>query len=213
MAITQKINNAVKQYGVFNFFRFTAGKLFEKAGFINETYLLYEQSLANNLALKKISEEYYYQEFSSNGPEEQFFGLAPERVAIFKERLRTKNSIGLGIYSKSDHKLVYYFWVRFDKIEFPEHIDKYHSLHLAQNEAYLFDGYCHPDHRGRGFHGFAAQYLMIRAKEAGKTNMVTIIRSINRAAIVSQEKVGFRPVKEIRFAGFRSNISCTVRNL
>jgi len=213
MAITQKINNTFKQYGVFNFFRFTAGKLFEKVGFINETYLLYEQSLANNLALKKISDQYYYQEFSLDRPEEQFFGLAPERSPIFKERLRAKNSIGLGIYTKSNHKLIYYFWVRFDKIEFPEHIDEYHTVRLEENEAYLFDGYCHPDHRGRGFHKFAAQYLMIRAKEAGKNRMITIIRSINRAAILSQEKVGFRPVKEIRFAGFRSNISCTVRNL
>ena len=214
MAIISQLKSSLKQYGFFNVLNLGFTKVVEKFGYYRDTYTLFEKELVQSEPVKPLAAGYFYKELSGellnnlNAP-----WISPEQVSTFKSRLSKPGYFGLGIFKEGTSELVYYFWLNFERIEMPEYFDNCHSLTLGTNEAYLYDGFCHPEHRGRGFHGYAAQMLMNLAREAGKSKMVTIIRSINKAAIVSQEKVGFRPVKEIRFAGFRSNISYTVMNL
>lgn len=214
MAITQQLSNAIKQYGFLNAFYLAFTKVGEKFGYYQEVYTVFEQELNTPKTTRPLAAGFYSKELRMEDinrftkswlPEEQVYG--------FKNRLLKPGFIGLGIFSAATNELVYYFWLSFEKIEFPDYLDAFHTLRLGADEAYLYDGFCHPDFRGNGFHGFAAVYLMNRAMEAGKTNVITIIRSINRAAILSQEKVGFIPTKEIRFSGFKSRISSSVRNL
>lgn len=214
MAITRQLNTVLKQYGFLNLLNLSLSKLGEKLGYYRDTYTLFEKELNILEHGKPLAEGYVSRELTA---EELKTISAPwlteAQLGAFANRLEKPGYFGLGIFREGTTELVYYFWVNFEKIEMPDHLDAFHGLQLGPEEAYLYDGYCHPDHRGKGFHGFAALYLMQLAAKAGKKKMITIIRSINKAAIASQLKVGFRAVREIRFAGFQSRISCTLRNL
>ncbi|WP_290798054.1 hypothetical protein [Flavihumibacter sp. UBA7668] len=214
MAITQQFSNAIKQYGFPNALYLVFTKIGEKLGYYHEVYTVFEQELNSAKTTRPLAAGFYSRELSMEDINQLTNTWVPqEQLHGFKNRLLKPGNIGLGIFVETTHELAYYFWLSFEKIEFPDYLDAFHTLQLGAAEAYLYDGYCHPDYRGNGFHGFAAVYLMNRAREAGKTNVITIIRSINRAAILSQEKVGFRPTKEIRFNGFKTRISSSVRNL
>jgi hypothetical protein len=214
MAISRQLTAALKQYGFLNLLNLSFSKLGEKLGYYRDTYTLFERDLIALEPGKPLATGYEYRELSVEGLKTiSAPWLTEAQLGAFANRLEKPGYFGLGIFREGTTELVYYFWVNFEKIEMPDHLDAFHNLQLSQEEAYLYDGYCHPDHRGKGFHGFAALYLMQLAAKAGKKKMITIIRSINKAAIASQLKVGFRAVREIRFTGFQSRISCTLRNL
>lgn len=214
MAISHQLKDAYKQYGLWNLLGFLTGKLLHKTGYVKENYLVFEQSLQSDIQLKKLAEGYFFEEIRLHNLEKCQTSWMPEnRISLFKERILSGTSVGVGIFSEQTGELVYYFWADYGRIEMPDYLDKSHTLRLEKEEAYLYDGYCHPDHRGKGFHGFAAQFLMKRAQESGKAKMVTIIRSINRAAILSQQKVGFIATREIRFRGNIPNIKSSIRVL
>lgn len=214
MAITRQLKNALKQYGFVNLLNLSFSKLGEKIGYYRDAYIIFEKELTLLKPGKPLAAGYVSRELSADvlktisAP-----WLTGARLSAFANRLKNPGYFGLGIFREGTSELVYYFWVNFEKIEMPDHLDAFHGLQLGPEEAYLYDGYCHPDHRGKGFHGFAALYLMQLSAKAGKKKMITIIRNINRAAIASQQKVGFRAGREISFSGFRSRISCTLRNL
>lgn len=214
MGLIKQLSDTSKQYGFLNAAYLVFTKIGEKFGYYQEVYTVFEQNLDAVKTTRPLTNGFYCSELSlADLNTMQSSWLSQEQVQAFRNRLSEPGCIGLGIYTQTGNELVYYFWISFNKIEFPAHLDAFHTLHLGPTEAYLYDGYCHPGYRGKGFHGFAAVYLMNKAFEAGKTKVITIIRSINRSAIVSQEKVGFRAKKEIRFKGFRSRITSTIKNL
>lgn len=214
MAIFSQLKTALKQYGFLNVLYLGSTKLAERFGYYRDNYTLFEKELISSEPVKPLASGYSFKELSPallNNVNATW--ISPEQLSVFKSRLAKPGYFGLGIFKEGSSELVYYFWLNFERIEMPEYFDNCHSLKLGKDEAYLYDGFCHPDHRGKGFHGFSAQMLMNLACANGKVKTVTIIRTINKAAIASQEKVGFTPVKEIQFSGFRSRISCKIRNL
>jgi GNAT superfamily N-acetyltransferase len=212
MNTTQKLSNGIKQYGLASFMTLIFAKVGEKFGYYNNRYLILTRELDSPIATPPLAAGYVVKEFS---PEllENLSGtwVSEGEINRFKKRLQEPDITGIGIYRESTGELAYYFWLSCRKIEMPPQYEKVHALQLGADEAYLYDGYCHPEHRGHGFHGFAAVYLMNKALSLGKRRAVTIILAINKAAILSQQKVGFKPVKEIIFSGFKNNISCTLR--
>jgi hypothetical protein len=216
MALVTKLSNSIKQYGFINFISFALSKLGEKLGYYHVVYFLLSKDLSHHQHqhLKPLANGFYLEEFTSIHIDAlKKSWLTEQQLFRFKNRLTEGENIGVGIYSKSNKELAYYFWISFEKYELPDHLDAYHGLQLNSDEAYLYDGFCNPTYRGLGLHGYAASYLMNKAKDAGRAKAITIIQSINKAALQSQQKVGFQPVKEISFKGFKSSISSSIRNL
>lgn len=214
MEIAQKLSNGIKQYGLLNFLSLVTTRAGEKLGFYNDTYTLLTQDLRKTLPTKQLATGYTLKEFTAEDLDKLTGSwVSPEQIQAFRKRLMNPAQLGIGIYSDANQELAYFFWLSYDNIEFPDRYNAFHSLRLGPDEAYLFDGFCNPSYRGLGFHGVAAIYLMEKAQQAGKKKAVTIILSINKAALISQQKVGFRPSQEIRFKGYKTRVSSTVRTL
>jgi hypothetical protein len=162
----------------------------ELVGYFNEIYIYYKIELHPNPHCRKTLKDGYYikqlnlHDFNRSGIIEFDQG----KIDLFKRRLGSREYLAFGIFKVA--LLVYYFWLALKEIELHQSLAVKCTLVLAPDSGYLVDGYCHPDHRGQGLHGYMTCYLLQVLAKYGRQYAITIIQKENRAARKSQEGIG-----------------------
>ncbi|ULQ51839.1 GNAT family N-acetyltransferase [Flavihumibacter fluvii] len=202
MSILSKFNFRIKQYGFTNLMRILVKKTLQKPGYFHDEYILYQTDLRNGPPpLRQLPPGFTNRQLElKDFIQSAIIEFEPAKIDLYKRRLDSGNYLAYGIF-KEQH-LVYYFWLSLKEVELPEHMAEKSTLEVGPDEGYLADGYCHPDYRGQGFHGYMGSFLMHLISKMGRHYATTIIMKENRAARKSQEKIGFTPLTKIEFKGF-----------
>lgn len=205
------IKNKTRQYGFFNLLILALKRVGNLFGYYHEVYYLYSKKLdsitpyKNSLPSGFTVEKLGISDFQNAGR----LDLSAESLERYKDRFLSGNYLVYGIFLA--HTLVYYFWLSFCEMELPFPLSEYNNLSLKPDQGYLVDGFCLPEYRGQGLHAFMGVFLMNNLHEMGKKEALTIIKSENRAAISSQEKIGFERTGRIIFSGFGKWKKLTVK--
>lgn len=187
-----KIKLLYQQYGLGVFNRLIKSVLL-KFGIINETLILFEKQIEKNdiehrLGNLDISNVKVLQI--------EDFDLCDlitdQKKQLYKSRFLSGNYTALGIFKNK--KLVYYSWISWKEIGYPFGFEK---MQLKSHEALLEDSFCHPEHRGRGFHGKVNIVRLKTILDKGKKNALVLVVNGNRPAIKVQLKSGFTQTKTI----------------
>lgn len=110
-----------------------------------------------------------------------------KKLALIRGRLMDNSYHAYGIVI--DNKLMYSCWISLKKLESSNACVE--GL-IDDNEGFLFDAYCCPAARGRGFHSAMNAYRLWQISQNGKSHAVVIILKENKPAYKSQLKVGFQ---------------------
>ena len=205
------IKTKTRQYGFSNLLLLTLKRVGNLFGYYHEVYYLYSKKLDSVTPYKKslpadfTVEKLSISDFQNAGR----LDLSAESLERYKDRFLSGNYLVYGIFLAQT--LVYYFWLSFCEVELPFPLSEYNNISLKPDQGYLVDGFCLPEYRGQGLHAYMGVFLMNNLHDLGKKEALTIIKSENKAAISSQEKIGFERTGRIIFSGFGKWKKLTVR--
>lgn len=196
------IRNKIRQYGSLNILILALKKIASKFGYFHEVYYLYSKKLSSPVPFRKeLPADFVVAKLSIGDFEKaKSLDLPKDKLGLYEERLLSGNYLAYGIFLAQT--LVYYFWISFCDVELPFPLSDYNTLSVNSDQGYLVDGFCLPEFRGLGLHAYMGVFLMNKLHEMNKQEAITIIKSENRSAIISQERIGFKRVGRIVFYGF-----------
>ncbi len=87
-------------------------------------------------------------------------------------------------------------WIRFDRMWVSEIGE---SIPLLSGEAYGYDSYTHPEHRGRGMADVRSEAILRHVKTLGYRRLVAYVGGGNVAGHAALAKLGFAVVGRIRW--------------
>lgn len=202
MSPISNIQHKIRQYGFSNLLLIGIKKTGSLLGYSHEVYYLYSKKLDAKTPYRKdlpsgfVVEPLTIRDFEKATK----LDLPNERLELYKDRFLAGSYLVYGIFLAQT--LVYYFWLSFCEVELPYPLSEYNNMSLKSDQGYLVDGFCLPEYRGLGLHAYMGVFLMNNLHDQGKKEAITIIKAENRAAIVSQERIGFERSGRITFSGF-----------
>ena len=188
------IINQIKQYGLKNSFVRLIKLILRSCRVHVETYIYYSQEISLNLISNvDIKSHYEIQKLDYNNYKDSK-GLVFNnfKLGIFKKRLGSNSYEAYGVFEED--KLIYSTWISMNPLEVS--LNRL-GLELVPDEGLLLDIETHPEYRRQGLHNYMNMYCLKRLKQIGKTNAVVLVLKENIPARKSQERSGFKKVKEI----------------
>lgn len=175
----------IRQYGFKNSIKRLCKKILAYCGLQYESYFLMKNYLDKDTIGSQISlldfstvKKLDYEDFLK-GDQSIFTVSKLERI---KNRFQSENHWAYGIVK--DDKLIYSCWFKTEELEYPT-LFNYKSK-LTETEGLLFDAYCHPMHRGKGYHTTMNLYRLNKMIEQGLTTSVTFINKDNTPSYRTQ---------------------------
>jgi RimJ/RimL family protein N-acetyltransferase len=195
-----------KQYGLLIAVKRAVKSVLGKLGYYSEEFFRFEIDLPNELTAKNVDPIYHLQPLTIHDFQNaDYLEFDAEKMRDVQRRMKDGAYEAFGYYAAD--KLVYYFWISYKSIEFPIVLPENTGIELRADEAYLMDGYCSPDHRGKRLHSGMTIFLLNRIRSKGYTKGITFIMADNEAAKISQEKLGFKLAGLLRITKNRNKIS------
>jgi hypothetical protein len=138
-----------------------------------------------------------------------FYGklISEKKWQILDERFKNQNIEGFGIFR--DELPVCYGWINYEKLEITDST----SLPLPAQSALLFDGYCHPDHRGQGFHYLINDYRIKRLTDMDIKNVYGIVLKYNIPPIKNLKKLGLEISQSFTLFIIGKKEYCTIQSV
>jgi GNAT superfamily N-acetyltransferase len=156
--------------------------------------------IGNNIQIKRLELSDLHDGYCRN-----YFN--DKKIEIFKERLKNPLMEGYGLFVNGD--LACYEWVNYDKFEITSNI----SLPLSPKSALLFDDFCHPDFRRKGFHTLLSYYRIKRCMENNMENAFVLVHIYNKPAIKTQHKCGFKVIRRFSVFKIGAKERCTLKSV
>ena len=183
-----KIKDDYRQYGLGGFLKRVIKWPLRKIGItINSYYFMvndidYEKQkqLFEAKGLRGVK-ELKYDDFLKGDKSE----FTDRKLSKIRQRLDDGNYHAYGIVEND--KLVYSCWI---SLYWLDSSNACVEGPLKKNECLLFDAYCAPEGRGRGFHSTMNSFRLMKAYEMGKNRSVVIVLKENTPAYKSQLKTG-----------------------
>jgi hypothetical protein len=138
-----------------------------------------------------------------------FYGklISDKKWQILDERFKNQNIEGFGIFR--DTQPVCYGWINYEKMEITDST----SLSLPAQSALLFDGYCHPNHRGQGLHYLISNYRIKRLTDMDIKNAYGIALKYNIPSIKNLKKLGLEISQSFTLFIIGKKEYCTIQSV
>lgn len=109
------------------------------------------------------------------------------KLDLYKKRFEEGDFHFYGVFE--DNILIYSCGLSLKYFNFSGSTKK---CYLVNDQAIMIDAYCHPSFRGRGLHGAMNSFRVLKASDFGKTKICVVVYFLNKPAIKSQIKVGYK---------------------
>jgi hypothetical protein len=192
MQIKEKIKK-IKKYGLLKSILKIVWKVFNSLGIYYEKYLIYRVKISAlpDLGLK-LPRGYDIKEIGLNDYlNSEILSFSENKMKKIIHRYNVGSYKSYGIFKDDD--LIFSGWISYEHSEMPSHLPLIDQV--RKNEGYLFDAFCHPDHRNTGLHKYMILYRFNEIQKVGRTHATTIVAKDNIPSRRSCEKVGFEEEK------------------
>lgn len=197
-----KLVELYKQYGWRTSFRLFKS-VSRRLGILMESFYLLEYLINEKEVANKIGKYNY-----ANVIEVQLADLenskqfSDDKLNLFQKRFDSKEYSCFGL--KCGNELVYSTWISWKKLNYPSSFNK--TRVLEPTEALLEDSFCHPDHRGKGYHSKMNLFRIQKINDSGRRKVLVLILKENIPALKVQFKSGFKIYKKISFLRIGSKV-------
>ncbi|WP_332734047.1 GNAT family N-acetyltransferase [Flavihumibacter sp.] len=198
----QKFRNSFKQYGALNFPVVLLKSALQKFSIYIESFIVYGKKL-NSIRSLNSPTGYLIREIDLEALKNAgSMHFNDSNISRFTERINSGGYSVFGAYKGDD--LVAYAWMSMESIELPGFI-RNHGLVPDEDEAYLLDAFCLPEHRGNGLQKVLLTARMNKVYQEGKGKVITIVRKENLSSRTAILKSGFRAERKLIFRRIGNN--------
>ena len=128
--------------------------------------------------------------------------FTPTKMAKLARYYRVPGNRVFGCFEAG--RLVAYGWIS-------EQYMGYSKRRLESGDGYLWDGYTHPAHRGRGWHGHLIRIREVELQKAGKERALSVVAHFNRASRRGFQRVGYTLLEGYTFGRWWGRPFSTLR--